>query len=121
MKKPTRKTKKRTRRPSRFSLLPLGLRRRKEVIAEALGHAVDNTPAIAQLEMAEHIVQVGLEQIGRVLDMDTSSAIVMFPEDAEVDLIRAAIRHSEREGLKFEDVVAGIIKSLSPVMRPVVN
>lgn len=106
--------------PKRKKPRKVTLKLRKQAIAAVLEDIWLRAPGKQRLKLSEHVIEQGLDLVSRTLDIDTSNAIVIFPDDPMAELLQTVTVHSINTKIPFDDIIEGLIATLAERPTPAV-
>jgi hypothetical protein len=62
--------------------------------------------------LAEFMVDTSLTLLGKVKNMDTQSAMVVFPDDGTLHMYQAIMEHADETGIDIEEICEALISTL---------
>ncbi len=104
--------------PKRRKPKKVTLRLRKQVINAVLDDVIEQAPLRQRLKLSEHVIDRGLDLVARTLEIDTSNAIVIFPDDPLAELLQTVAVRAANTKIPFDEIVTGLIATLNEHQSP---
>lgn len=92
----------------------VSIKTRKRLISSTLEGLLAGTKPKHRQEIAEHILDTGIDLIGAVTGVDTSNAIVITPDDAVARLLYSISQYSRLTGVDEDSIVENLLETLGP-------
>jgi hypothetical protein len=99
----------------------LGVRGVKRLLIDTIEGIVTNVPPKDQLEVAEHVCDIGIDLLGLVTGVDAENAVVVFPDDGVARLLSLIHEREAATQVPSEQIIERLIQQLNDEAAAMAN